>query len=79
MRAAQGRSGELENRILDDFNIDAAGFKPLKASGSRRVAVLFLDDFSISPVNEGLEFRFTLPSGAYATTVMREFMRPAVS
>ena len=75
MMAAVGRAGELEKRILQSLELDLNVFKALKAPGSRRAAQLFLEDLDISPVAEGLLFCFTLPSGAYATTVLREFLR----
>lgn len=75
MMAAGGRAGELEERILQLWELDLQVFKALKAPGSRRAAQLFLEDLDISPVTEGLLFCFTLPSGAYATTVLREFLR----
>lgn len=76
MMAAVGRAGELEDRILQSLELDPHLFRALKAPGSRRPAQLLLEDLVISPVTEGLQFRFTLPSGAYATTVLREFLRP---
>jgi tRNA pseudouridine13 synthase len=76
MMAAAGRAGELEDRILQSLELDPHLFKALKAPGSRRPAQLWLEDLDISPVTEGLLFCFTLPSGAYATTVLREFLRP---
>lgn len=76
MMAAAGRAGDVEQRILDTFAIEPHLFKALKAPGSRRPAQLFVEDLEIEPAPEGLMFSFTLPSGAYATTVLREFMRP---
>lgn len=75
MMAAVGRAGELEARILQSLELDQQLFKALKAPGSRRPAQLFLEDLDISTAAEGLLFCFTLPSGAYATTVLREFLR----
>ncbi len=75
MMSAGGAAGEFESRLLERFGIDPSMFKALKAPGSRRPAQLVLQDFTISSVTDGLLFRFTLPSGAYATTVLREFLR----
>jgi tRNA(Glu) U13 pseudouridine synthase TruD len=33
------------------------------------------DDFSAVPCEEGMRFTFTLPAGAYATSLLREFMK----
>jgi tRNA pseudouridine13 synthase len=76
MMTAVGRAGELEDGILHSLELDRHLFKALKAPGSRRPAQLWLEDLEISPVSEGLLFCFTLPSGAYATSVLREFLRP---
>ena len=75
MMAAAGPAGDYENRLLLRFGLDLGIFKPLRAPGSRRAAILHLNDLAVKPVTEGLEFVFTLPSGAYATTVLREFTR----
>jgi tRNA pseudouridine13 synthase len=50
-----------------------------RLDGSRRPARLFLDDLSIESHPEGLLFTFALPKGAYATTVLREFMKSEVA
>ncbi len=76
MRAAQGPAGDVERRILERFDLTREQFKPLRAGGSRRPALLFPDALEILPRTGGLEFSFQLPSGAYATTVLREFLRP---
>ncbi len=75
MMAAVGSAGNSENRVLERFGLDLGVFKPLRAPGSRRTAILYLHDLAVKPASEGLEFTFTLPSGAYATTVLREFTR----
>jgi len=76
MKAAAEQAAEYENQVLKAFDLDVDLFKRLKAPGSRRRAVLSMDDLRLSPVDEGLVFEFILPPGAYATTVMREFLRP---
>ena len=75
MRQAGDLAGRHENRLLESLDLERGTFKPLRAAGSRRRAKLCLEDLAIDDVSEGLRFRFTLPSGAYATTVMREFTR----
>ncbi len=77
MMAAAGPAADYENRVLQRFGLDRAIFKPLRAPGSRRPAILNMDDLAIAPAAEGLLFTFTLPSGAYATTVLREFTKSA--
>ena len=75
MRSALQAAGEREAALLEQFELTPEDFRPLRAPGSRRPAMLRLADLTIAEVAEGLQFSFTLPSGAYATTVMREFMQ----
>jgi tRNA pseudouridine13 synthase len=76
MMAAAAAAGDREAAVLARFGLSPADFRPLKAPGSRRPALLYLKDLSILPSAEGLWFAFTLPKGAYATVVMREFIHP---
>ncbi len=78
MRPAGGQAAEQERTLMQHFDLTADTFKPLRAPGSRRVGILYLDDLSITEVAQGLEFTFTLPSGAYATTLLREFTRTEI-
>ena len=75
MRSAADAAGEAESSLLARFDITAEAFRRFRAPGSRRPAILYLPDLSIAQVPEGLRFTFTLPSGAYATVVMREFAK----
>lgn len=75
MKPAEAQAAIHEQEILQDFGLDSDTFKRLKAPGSRRAALLNLEDLTIEPDEAGLWFSFTLPPGAYATIVMREFMR----
>jgi tRNA pseudouridine13 synthase len=78
MKPAGDQAAGYERRLLESLGLDIAAFKPLRAAGTRRQAVLHIPDMEIGPVADGLRFRFTLPSGAYATTVLREFTREPV-
>lgn len=75
MMAATGAAGIFEAQLLQQYGLELSRFKLLRAPGSRRPAVLYPKDLTVQPVAEGLYFRFTLPAGAYATTLMREFTR----
>ena len=75
MRPALRAAGEREAALLEQFDLTPDDFRALRAPGSRRPAILQLADLTVAEVEEGLQFSFTLPSGAYATTVMREFMQ----
>ena len=74
MMAAAEHAGRYESELLARFELTPEGFKPLRSPGSRRVAILKNMDLLVSSADEGLWFEFSLPSGAYATIVMREFM-----
>ena len=75
MKRADGMAGAAEEQILEQFGLSLSAFKPLRARGSRRAAILYPDDLKITSIPEGLNFRFSLPAGAYATTLLREFTR----
>jgi tRNA pseudouridine13 synthase len=75
MRWASGEPGELERMVLEAAKVTTDMLRRARLDGSRRPACLFLDDLSIASHPEGLLFTFTLPKGAYATTVLREFMK----
>ena len=78
MKAAEAIAGEREARALAEFGVDLAAFSTFSklTSGARRPMVVWPAEFSISPDPAGLRFRFTLPSGVYATTLLREFRKP---
>ncbi|RJQ67964.1 MAG: tRNA pseudouridine(13) synthase TruD [Desulfobacteraceae bacterium] len=75
MMCAEALAAEYENRTLDAVGLDLDAFKRLKSPGTRRRALLHIEDLTIECAPGGLLFSFSLPSGAYATMVMREFMR----
>jgi tRNA pseudouridine13 synthase len=79
MKPAGGRAEAYERGLLESLNLDLEMFKPLRAKGSRRVGIVHVDDLNIQKVRQGLEFTFTLPSGTYATTLLREFTRKEVN
>lgn len=79
MMKAANKAGEYEAQLLNAFHLDLQAFKPLRASGSRRPAMLYINDLSIEPMESGLRFKFSLPSGAYATAVLREFIRTPIA
>lgn len=77
MKVPTGEPALREQRVLDRFGItlqQVAVFHRLLA-GARRRLVICTDDLQIDPDPGGLRFRFSLPSGAYATTLLREFMK----
>jgi len=77
MRSGEDEAGQREAALLDRFDLCAEDFRPLRAPGSRRPAILNPSDLTVAEVAEGIGFTFTLPAGAYATTVLREFTKAA--
>jgi tRNA pseudouridine13 synthase len=75
MRWATGKPGDLEKKVLAARGVSVESLSRARLNGSRRVARLFLKDLAIETHPKGLSFTFVLPKGAYATTVMREFMK----
>ncbi|MFO7716717.1 tRNA pseudouridine(13) synthase TruD [Desulfosarcina sp.] len=75
MKPATGAAGEREATLLGQFGLTAEDFRRFRSPGSRREAILNLADLTVGEVAGGLRFRFTLPSGAYATTALREFIK----
>lgn len=74
MREAKHEAGELEKMILDSVTITNDDFRKHGVKGTRRIARIFTE-FSIVEESEGLRLSFFLPKGAFATTVLREFMK----
>ncbi len=77
MKPAMDAAGEKEAALFRQFGLAKEDFRPFRAPGSRREAILNLMDLTLTEVDDGLRLCFTLPSGAYATTVLREFTRPS--
>jgi tRNA pseudouridine13 synthase len=76
---AGGKPGELERKVLEAAGVTVEMLRRARLDGSRRPARLLLNDLRIDPHPNGLLFTFTLPKGAYATTVLREFMKTEVT
>lgn len=76
MRSPTGVPAEREARLLESagLTLDAfRGFGDL-VSGTRRPYVIRPGDCAVTQVADGLECRFTLPPGVYATTLLRELV-----
>lgn len=67
-------AGELEERILEESEVTMEQLDDARLSGSRRRGRIHLEGIEIESVDRGLEFRFSLPKGAYATVSLREFL-----
>jgi tRNA pseudouridine13 synthase len=75
MRRPRGEEEKIENEILNREGLAMKHFRKNNLKGSRRAALIRLKEITVNKVEEGLEFRFVLPAGAYATIVMREFIK----
>jgi tRNA pseudouridine13 synthase len=75
MWAAQAAAGELEAEILNEAGITPERWQKAKVEGTRRIGRLLLPTLRILPTDDGICFEFSLPKGAFATTVLREFMK----
>ena len=72
---ASGDPGEIEREILDELDLEPSEFDlpgSFESSGTRR-AILVRTHLSVDP--EELTFTFALPSGSYATALMREYLK----
>ena len=80
MREAKGLPGELEREILEEEGMTLETFKklpkPMAEPGGRRELLIRPIGLSFGYISgTGMCFRFFLPKGVYATTVLREIMK----
>ena len=66
-----------EQRVLATagFTLDSFRRFGQLAEGTRRPLLIWPGDLQVRATDDGLLFEFSLPSGAYATVVLREFMK----
>ena len=72
---ADGEPGEIERELLADLDLAPADFElpgNFESTGTRR-AILVRTDLAVDA--DALRFEFALPSGSYATALMREFTK----
>jgi len=70
-----GEPGEIERSILDDLDLEPDDFDlpgDFDSAGTRR-AILLSPDLEVD--RDPLTFEFALPSGSYATVVLREYLK----
>lgn len=75
----QGVPLEMELAVLADEGLtpaDLAGATSYRLEGERRPFRIPIRDTAVSRDGEDLVLEFTLPRGSYATTVLREVMKP---
>ena len=71
-------AAERERQVLTDFGLNAGSFTRFRklTSGTRRPLLVFVDDLTAEVTGDGVLLTFTLPPGAYATSLLREFQKP---
>jgi tRNA pseudouridine13 synthase len=77
-----GAPGALERALLEEAGLDLSHFEPhggLRFDGSRRALRIPIKEAVLAPVDRGA-FRadFVLPSGSFATAVLREIVKAPV-
>lgn len=76
VRVSEGAAGALEAEVLAHFGLRWSDFRA--RHGSRRPVRIFLEDVSLTPEADGYTLAFSLPRGAFATSVLREVMKVEV-
>jgi tRNA pseudouridine13 synthase len=77
MRRAEGEAALREQAVFDSSGLteEMLAAHAKSGEGTRRAARVRLHDCEVERTDVGLRLRFELPSGAYATTVLREVMK----
>jgi tRNA pseudouridine13 synthase len=78
MWEASGAAGQLEKEVLAQVELTAEHFARVKTQGTRRAGRLWLPRIELSTASDTLHLEFSLPKGAYATVVLREFTKTDV-
>jgi tRNA pseudouridine13 synthase len=86
---SEGKQGEIEKAIFEEEKIKPLNFKikkmpTISAPGTLRTILVPIIGFNYLQKNHkqlgidkiNVEFFFTLHKGSYATTLLREFMKP---
>ncbi len=77
LKSAERAALELERRAESDLALDAEALRLLGrlAPGTRRDVLAWPEALEIRGIEAGLTLDFSLPSGSYATELIREFTR----
>lgn len=73
--AAEGAAAALEVAVLAEAGLSNEDLSRARADGTRRPARLWLTAIELAAGDDSLCVAFTLPKGAYATVVLREFIK----
>lgn len=76
MQAAEGEPGDMEREVLNSSGLTDESFArfPKLTRGTRRSLRLMPKEFLAEPAGDCLRLSFTLTSGGYATSVIREMI-----
>ncbi len=74
MRQPEGLPKELEYSLLAREGLTTEEFRGARLAGSRRAGRIFTH-ISLEEESDGIRFKFFLPKGSFATSLMREFMK----
>jgi tRNA pseudouridine13 synthase len=72
---AEGEPGDIERSVLAELDLDPGDFDlpgEFDSAGTRR-SILLRPDLEVE--RDPLTFEFALPSGSYATVVLREYLK----
>lgn len=75
MWAALGPAADLEASVLAEAELSDEDLRRVRVDGTRRPARLWLPAIDLAIEGNDLHVAFVLPKGAYATTVLREFLK----
>jgi tRNA pseudouridine13 synthase len=81
MKQPAGEIAVREARLLQAAGIPPSAFERYAnlTPGTRRPYLIWPDDLRMASEPEGLRLEFTLPSGSYATVVLREFQKSTIA
>jgi tRNA pseudouridine13 synthase len=71
---SQGESQQLEQQVADGYTDFCQGLAKFGLKQERRRIRLSLTEGSIKSVDDTITLSFFLPSGCYATTILRELI-----
>lgn len=77
---AEAEPGEIEQKVIEEEKLVPVDFiipeiPEISSKGTRRGLFAVPKNFEWELENVGVRFRFSLPKGTYATSLMREFMK----
>ena len=76
VRLSEAEAGRLEAETLSYYDLRWTDFTSRR--GDRRLSRFPLQEAEISPTEDGYSVSFTLPKGAFATSILRELMKSEV-